>query len=198
MRARGRRRGWQQVNLHPRTRPGSAVGAKDLVPGWGAAGRRAYRSLLLTGGCVPALGEPGWLWGTGELGSPNGSGKGAADPKEKRKRVLIIRFLVYVHDLPKCCHVLECCILTAPVSFRAGEGEKLSSLLQLLNSNVVLSICSPCPCWCSMVHRLEQSSPGWAVVCGLRKHKTQEKGPSSAAGFCCLSKGSAGGRSSAR
>lgn len=109
-------------------------------------------------------------------------------PSKKRKAVLTVRFLVCIQDPHKCCHMLGCCRLTAPVSFRAGEEERPSSLLQLLNSNAVLSTCSPCPCWYYLVQRLEQSSRGWAVVCSLTKHETQQKMKKWAADICCLNR----------
>lgn len=64
-----------------------------------------------------------------ELEGPKGSGKGAANLFLKRgKAMLIVWFLVCIQDLSKCCLILGCCSLTAPVGFRAGEEETPLSL----------------------------------------------------------------------
>lgn len=105
--------------------------------------------------------------------------------------MLIVRSLVCIQDLCKCCHMLGSCSLRAPVSFRAGEEERPSSLykqkccfrhLQLLPTLMLLGtetraeqlwVSSGVQCdeaWKSKRWQNElQPSVVWTRVCGGQK-----------------------------
>lgn len=107
---------------------GGTVGAKEPVPGQGVTAWQGARVLLWVPGVMGARSEGAW----GAL--QNWRAPKALErelqisPLKRGKAMLIVRFLVCIQDLHKCCHMLVCCSFTAPVSFRAGEEETPSSL----------------------------------------------------------------------
>lgn len=119
---------WQQANLHSWMHPGGAVGAKEPVPGQGVTAWQGVRVLLWVPGVMGACSEGacGALW---NWRSPKALERELQiSPLERGKAMLIVRFLVCIQDLHKCCRILVCCGFTAPVSLRAGEEQTPSSL----------------------------------------------------------------------
>lgn len=112
---------WQQANLHCWTHPGVAVDAKEPVLGQGVTAWQGLRVLLwvpgVMGACSVGTWGPLWSWRA---------------PKALERELQISSskfwFLVCIQDLSKCCLMLGCCSLTAPVGFRAGEEETPLSL----------------------------------------------------------------------